>query len=90
MNIIYSNAFLIVLQVDMQSLSPHRVCRHSIVMVYLCDHGYDVEGKIMEEIPAGGCSYLYLVGDFSFCRFSKEEQLVVVPFLMLMAAVRGI
>ena len=58
----------------MISLSPHRVCRHSIEMVYLSDHGFDSEGKIMEEIPAGGCFYIYLIRDFSLVRLLEEEQ----------------
>ena len=29
----------------------------------------------MEEIPAGGYSYIYLVGDFSFGRLPEDEQL---------------
>ena len=33
----------------------------------------------MEEIPAGGCTYVYLVGDFSFERLPEDEQLLVVP-----------
>ena len=40
-------------------------------MIYLDDHGYDAESKIMEEIPAGG--------DFSFELLSKDEQLLVIP-----------
>ena len=36
----------------------------------------------MEEITAGGCSYIYLVGDFSFGRLPEDEQLLVVLFVM--------
>ena len=36
----------------------------------------------MDEIPAGGCSYKYLVGDFSFTRLHEEEQLVSIPCVM--------
>ena len=43
-------------------------------MVYLSDHGYDAEGESIKEIPAGGCSYIYLVGDFSLGRLPEEEQ----------------
>ena len=86
----YSNAFLIVLQVDMTSLSPRGACRHSIEMVYLSDHGYDSEGRIMEEIPAGECSYIYLTGDFSFGRLPEEKQLVVIPLLMRTLRMAGL
>ena len=54
-------------------------------MVYLSDHGYDAEWDMMEEIPAGGCFYIYLVGNFSFCRIPEEEHLVVIPFTLRMA-----
>ena len=64
----YSNRFLIVFQVHKTSFSPYRVCQHNIQIVYHSDHGYNAEGDIMEEIPAGGCSYIYLVGEFSFGR----------------------
>ena len=43
----------------------------------------------MEEIPAGGCSYIYLVGDFSFGRLPEDEQLLVVPFVMRTLRVAG-
>ena len=66
----------------MAKLSPRGACRHSLEVVYLSDHGYDSEGRIMEEIPAGECSYIYLTGDFSFGRLPEEEQLVVIPLLM--------
>ena len=36
----------------------------------------------MEEIPAGGCFYVYMVGDFNFGRLPEDEQLLVVPFVM--------
>ena len=44
----------------------------------------------MEEIPAGGCSYIYLTGDFSFGRLPEEEQLVVIPFLMRTLRMAGL
>ena len=66
----------------MTSFSQHRVFQRNIRMVYLNDHSCDAEGEIMEEIPAGGCAHIYLVGDFSFGRLPEEEQLVVVPFVM--------
>ena len=86
----YSNAFLYVLQIDMTSLSPHRVCRHIIEKVYLSDHGYDSEGRIIEEIPTGGCFCKYLAGDFSFGRLPEEEQLVVIPLLMRTLRMAGL
>ena len=86
----YSNAFLIVMQVDMTSLSPHRVCRHSIEVVHLSDHGYDSEGRIMEGMPAGECSYIYLTGDFIIDRLPEEEQLVVIPLLMRTLRMAGL
>ena len=69
-------------QVHMRAFSPNRPCQHNTRLVYLDDHGYDAEGTIMEEIPAGGCTYVYLVGDFSFERLREDEQLLVVPFVM--------
>ena len=56
-------------------------------MVYLNDNGYNAEGGIREDIPARGCSYVYLVNDSP-----EEEQLVVIPFVMrtlLMAGMQG-
>ena len=58
------------------------MCRHNTQIVYLDDHGYDAESEIMEEIPAGGCFYIYMVGDFSFGRLPEDEQLLVIPFVM--------
>ena len=58
--------------------------------MYLDDHGYDAEGVIIEEIPAGGCSYIYLVGDFSFGRLPEDEQLLVVPFVMRTLRMAGL
>ena len=78
----YYKTLLNVLQVDMTSLSPHRVCQHHFRMVYLSDHGYDAKGEIMEEVPAGGCFYIYLEGDFSFGRLPEEEQLVVISCVL--------
>ena len=74
--------FLIVSHVFTTIFLTYRACQHNIRMVYLSDHGYDAEGEIMEKIPAGGCSYIYLVGDISFGRLLEEEQLVVIPFVM--------
>ena len=62
----------------------------AIGMVYLSDHVYNAEEGIMEEISAGGCSYIYLVGDFSFGRLPKEEQLVVIPFVMRTLRMAGL
>ena len=50
--------------------------------LYLSNYGFDAEGDIMEEIPAGGCCYVCLVGDFSFAHLSEDEQLLVIPFVM--------
>ena len=86
----FSNTFLIVFQVDMTTFSPHRVFQHNVRMVCLNDHGCDAEGGIMEEIPAGGCTYMNLVGDFSFGRLPEEEQLVVVPFVMRTLRMAGL
>ena len=44
----------------------------------------------MEEITAGGCSYIYLVGDFSFSRLPEDEQLRVVPFVMRTLRMAGL
>ena len=44
----------------------------------------------MEEIPAGSCSYIYLVGDFSFGRLPEDEQLLVVPFVMRTLRIAGL
>ena len=44
----------------------------------------------MEEIPAGGCSHIYLEGDFSFDRLPEEEQLVVIPFVMRTVSMAGL
>ena len=74
----------------MRAFSPNRPCQHNTRLVYLDDHGYDAEGTIMEEIPAGGCSYIYLVGDFSFGRLPENEQLLVVPFVMRTLRMAGL
>ena len=63
----------------MRAFSLDRPCQHNTRLVYLDDHGYDAEDAIMEEIPAGGCSYIYLVNAFSFGRLPEDEQLLVVP-----------
>ena len=76
-----SNTFLFMLQMHMRAFSPDRLCQHNTPLVYLDDHGYDAEGAIMEEIPAGGCFYIYLVGDSSFGHLPEDEQLLVVPFV---------
>ena len=52
-------------------------------MVYLDD--YDVEGEIIKEIPAGGC---HMGGDFSFGRFTEDEQLPVI-FVVMRTAYGG-
>ena len=44
----------------------------------------------MEEIPAGGCSYVYLTVDFSFGRLPEEEQLVVITFLKRTLCMAGL
>ena len=44
----------------------------------------------MEEILAGGCFNIYLVGDFSFDRLPEEEQIVVIPFVMRALRMAGL
>ena len=44
----------------------------------------------MEEIQAGRCSYIYLVGDFSFGRLPEDEQLLGVPFVMCTLRMAGL
>ena len=44
----------------------------------------------MEKIPAGGCSYIYLVDNFSFTRLPEDEQLVVIPFVMRTLLMAGL
>ena len=85
-----SNIFLFMLQVHTRAFSPHRPCEHNTRQVYLDDHGYDTEGGFMEERPTGGCSYIYLVGDFSFGRLPEDEQLLVVPFVMRTLRMAGL
>ena len=85
-----SNAFLFMLQVHMGAFSLNRPCQPFTRLIYLDDHGYDAEGTIMEEIPVGGCSYIYLVGDFSFTRLPEDEQLLVVPFVMRTLRMAGL
>ena len=41
------------------AFSPNRPCQHNTRLVYLDDHGFDAEGTIMEEIPAGGWFQLF-------------------------------
>ena len=74
----------------MTTFSPHSVCRHNTQMDYLDDYGYDAESKIMEEIPAGGYSYVYMVGDFSFGLLPEDEQLLVIPFVMKTLRMAGL
>ena len=85
-----SDALLFVLQVYMRAFSLDRPCQHNTRLIYLDGRGYDAEGTIMEEIPARGCSYIYLVGDFSFGRLPEDEQLLVVPFVMHTLRVAGL
>ena len=54
-----SNAFLFMLQVHVRAFSHNRPCQHNTRLVYLDDRGYNAEGTIMEEIPAGECFYIY-------------------------------
>ena len=56
----------------MTTFLPDSACQHYTWMVYLDD---------AEEIPAGGCSYVYLVRDFSFGRLPEDKQLLVIPFV---------
>ena len=63
---------------------------HNTRLVYLDGRGYDAEGAISEEIPSGGCFYVYLVFDFSFGRLSEDEQLLVVPFIMRILHMTGL
>ena len=58
----------------MTTLSPRGACRHSIEVVYLSDYGYDSEGRIMEEISARECSYIYLTGDFSLAAYLRRSS----------------
>ena len=74
-----SITFLFMSQVHMRAFSPNRPSQQNTRLVYLDVHGYDAEGTIMEEIPAGGCFYVYLAGDFSVKRLPEDEQLLVVP-----------
>ena len=53
---IYVPAFLFVPRVHVTTFLPDSVHQHNTRLVHLDDHGYDAEGRIMEEIPAGGCS----------------------------------
>ena len=64
----------------------HATCRHT----HLYSFRSDAEGTIMEEIPAGGCTYVYSVGDFSFERLPEDEQLLVVPFVMRTLRMAGL
>ena len=63
----------------MRAFSPERPCQDDTRLVYLDDHGYNAEGTIMEEIPTGGCFYIYFVGDFRFGRLPEDDELLVVP-----------
>ena len=81
---------VLVFQVYKATFSPYRACQHNIRMVCHDDNGDDAEGEIMEEIPAGGCSYVYLVGDFSFDRLHDNEQLLAIPFVRRTLRVAGL
>ena len=74
----------------MTTFSPYSACQHNIRMVYLSDHNYNTEGDIMEEIPAGGCFYIYFVGNFSSGRLPEEEELVAIPFVMRTLRMAGL
>ena len=64
---------IIIIHVYMTTFSPDSVCLHHTRMGYLDDRDYDAESGSMEEILAGGCSYVYLVGDFSFGLLPEDE-----------------
>ena len=85
-----SNTFLFMLQVHMRVYSPDGPCQYNTRLVYLDDHGHNAEGAIMEKIPAGGCSSMYLVGDFSFGRLSEDEQLLAVPCVICTRRMAGL
>ena len=51
-------------------------------MVYLANHDYHAEVEVTEEIPAGRCSWVYMVDDFSLERLPDDEQLLVIPSVM--------
>ena len=55
----YYNTILFVFQVHMTTFLLYKECQYSIRIIYLNVHGYDEEDDIMEEIPAGECSYAY-------------------------------
>ena len=70
---------------QIESVSPSFLWYASVTMVMTR------RGGIIKQIAAGGCSYIYLVGDFSFTSVTyiprgwhipEEEQLVVIPFVM--------
>ena len=85
-----SNAFLFMLQVHIRAFLPNRPCQHNTRQCTLMT--MVMTPRVQSEIPAGGCSYIYLVGDFSFSRLPEDEQLLVAPFVMrtlCMAAPRG-
>ena len=44
----------------------------------------------MEEIPAGGCSYVCMVGDFSFGLLSEDKKLLVIQFAMSTQRMAGL
>ena len=56
----------------MTTFTPYRACKHNIGMVYLKDHSYDAEGKIIDD------SSVYI----SFGRLPDDLQLLVIPFIM--------
>ena len=51
-------------------------------MVYLANHDYHAEVEVTEEIPAGGCSWVYMLDDCSLERLPDDEQLLVIPSVM--------
>lgn len=59
-------------------------------MFYLDGHCYNTEGQIMEEIPAEGCAYVYLVRDFNFSQVPNYEQLLVVLYYVRTLCIAGI
>ena len=59
--------------------------------VIFSDHCYNMEGDIIEEIPTGVCSYIYLVVDIRYSRFlPEEEQLDVIPFVTRTLRITGL
>ena len=46
--------------------------------------------SLLEEIPAGGCLYIYLTSDYSFGLLPEDEQLVVISFVMQTLRMAGL